>query len=207
METGKINKSVAERNGKKTNKYELVGALKVVETEVQVERPNFHDVKVERAIFVDKPVERPFGIERLVEKLSEEIANKAVMKCLEKLDSSLAAAIDKRLKEITAPKIIFKEELKIVEKPYEVMQPVFKTKEIAVAKFRDIEIDRAIIKNVPVTNAIIRDVPIKNAVIEDVAVKNAIIQDVPVINAKIKNQTVEAIRPRWLKPDGKPDDE
>jgi len=144
-----------------TREREIIAGLKVIESEVRVQRPVFQDVEIMKPVFIERPVEIPVGLEKFIVELADSLADQIVGKCLLMIDQKLEKAIEARIKEVEAPRITYREEVNVVT------------------------------KDVPVTNAVITDVPVKNAVLEDVIVKNPIIQDVPVLNAVLKDIEVE----------------
>jgi len=186
---------------------QVVAGIQVVESVYKVERPVYEDVVVQVPKFVDKQVELPVGWDKLIQELTQDIANSLIDKCLAAIDKRLDAAINDRIKQIEVPKIIEREVVNVIKKDIEVTNAVIKDKPVTNAVIKDVEVKNAVVKDITVLNAVVEDVPIKNAVIEDVHVNRAIITEVPVVNAKIKDKVIEAISIKWVKPDGSPDNE
>jgi len=180
----------------------VISGLKIIETDVQIDRPIFKDVIVEKPKYVEKPIEVPTELQEFCIKAGEMIADTAMKHILVALDEKLSKAIDKRIKEIEVPKIIEKEQvsIKTIEVEKEIIKPIIKTVEVIHANIQEVTIEKPIYKEVEVLKPIIKDVIVKNAVIENVAVRNAIVENVPVVNAIIKQRTVETVHPKWLKP-------
>jgi hypothetical protein len=175
---------------KATSITEVVGHVKIVECDLEVQRPVFKDVSVDRPIFKDKQVDIPTGFDKVVQHV------------ISKLDERLEKAIDSRMKEVVYPKLV--EQLKVTEVPVSVERPVFKDVEVQRPVFVDKEVINPVKKDVEVINAVIIDKPVFNAIVEDVRVTNAIVKDVEVERAIIREKTIDIIHKNCFSADGKP---
>lgn len=150
-----------------------IGSEKIIATPYRVEVPVFVEKKVVNPILVDKQVEVPVGMERVVNDIAEMIKEAVLDKVEKELTRRIDLAVGERIREIEAPRIVFKEEVNVI--------------------YKDVMIDRAVIKDVAVTNAIITDKEVVNAVVRNVPVVNAVIEDIEVTNAIIKDVQVQNI--------------
>ena len=175
--------------------------VKVKEVDYIVKNPVFEDVKIDRPFYVEKPIEIPVGLENAL----NDIAIMLYERIIKKIDTELITVIDRRLKEVQVPKIIYKEEVNVVKIDVPVTNAVIKDVHVTNAIVEDVKVKNVVLEDVKVYNAVVEDVSVKNAVVEDVIVRNAIITDVPVANAKIKDVFVECVKPKWLKLDGSDD--
>lgn len=146
----------------------------------QVDKPVFIPYEVKTPVFIDEQIRVPVGWDKVINELALEISKSILAQVEEMLKARFDKAIDNRIKEIEVPKIIIREEVQVIYKPFELQIPNMKVVDVTNAIIKDVHVNNAIIKNVPVINAIIEDVQVQNAVVEDVIVKNAIIQDVVV---------------------------
>ena len=172
METG--------TNGKKTTQREIIAGVRVLESEYKVQRPVFEDVKIERPVYVDKKVERPVGMSAVIDSIVEEISTALVEKCLNKLDDKLVAAIDKRVREIEVPKIVYVEEVRTIDKPV----------------FRDVDVINPVLVDREVLNPVLTNVEVKNAVIKDVEVEKPVYKERIVIQPKFEEVVIQ--KPKWV---------
>jgi hypothetical protein len=193
-------------NNKKYTETTIHSGLKIVEAEIRVERPDYVDVEVEKPVYVDKEISVPVGFEEVANKIAEDLYEKIMIKVLGAMDKQLIAAIDKRLTEIEAPKIVYKEELNVIKKDVEVANAVVKDVQVTNAIVTDVPVKNAVVEDYKVINAVVTDVNIKNAIVEDVEVSNAVVVEVPVVHSNIKTRTVEAVNIKWLKPNGEADE-
>ena len=187
---------------KPTTIHEVMGSVKIVESEFAVKVPIFEDEVVKRAVFVDEQIKVPVGFDKVINLLAIELSDQILAKLMAKLDEKLASAIDTRLTEIKYPKLI--EELKVTEIPVTVDKPVYKDVEISRPVYIDKEIINPVTKDVEVVNAVIIDKPVLNCIVEDIRVTNAIIKDVEVERAVVREKIVEVIHKTCLDAHGKP---
>ena len=189
METGKR---------EKPENFKVVSSINVIEKDYQVDRPVFNNVVVDRPIFKDKEIEIPTGWNVVIDRLTTTISDSILNKVLKVIDERVSKSIEGRLKEIEAPKIIWKEELKVITKEVTVEKPVYKNVEVKNAVLVDVKVNNAVVTDVLVTNAKIKDVEVTNAIVKDVEVKNAVIMNIPVTNAILVDKEVEVIRPKYV---------
>lgn len=194
-----------KKGDRKEVQTRVIGGIKIVEAIYEIDKPHFKDVEIEKPIFKDKQIEVPVGFEEFALKSGEMIANVALDHIISTLESRLAKAIDKRVKEIEVPKIIVREEIKVITREVVADKVVLKDVPVAHAVVKNVEVINSVIKDVPVTNSIITDFPVKHAIITDKEVTNAIVTDKHVTNAIIKDKTVEAIHPKYINLEGKPE--
>ena len=180
----------------RVKELEVMAGLKLIETEYKVKVPVFEDVQVKVPKFVEEPIKVPVGFDQVVNALALELAEKVTNKVEELLDKRLKLAIDERIKEIKAPKIV--EELVIKPKEVEVEKPFYTTVEISRPVYVDKTIINPVLKDVEVVNAKIVDKIVENAVVTDVHLTNAIIKDVEVERAVIREKVIDVIHPRYL---------
>ena len=181
---------------------EVVGHVKIVESDLEVLRPVFKDVDIDRPVFKDKQIDVPVGFDKIVNLLASEISEKIIRNVLAKLDERLENAISTRVTSITYPKMI--EELMVTKKDVTVDNPVYKDVVVERPVFVDKEVINPVRKDVEVINAVIIDKPVFNAVVEDVRVTNAIVKDVEVERAVIREKTIDVIHKNCFSADGKP---
>lgn len=193
METGSVKKT--------THETEVVAGLRVVESEVRIDRPIFVDMEVKIPKFVEEQVKIPTGWDKVINEIALEIS-KGIYKNIEgMLNKQIAELIENRIKEIEVPRITYKDE--VVVKNVEVKNAVVSDVHVTNAVITDIPVKNAVVENVNIKNAIITDVPVTNAVVSNVPVTNAIIKDIEVQNAILKHKTVDVIHPRYIDLQGK----
>ena len=191
----------SETKVRKVTEREIVAGFRVVELEYKVHRPVYEDIKVERPIYTEKQVEVPVGIEKTFEEIGERIAKNITDKLILEMDRRLSEAIDKRIKEIQVPIIIYREEERIVEKP------LFKDVEVERPRFLDKEIINPILKDVEIVNALVKNVEIERAVFKDRVVINPVFQDVEIKKPVFVEKEIVVIHPKYIDMKGNPEPE
>jgi len=193
METGTF--------GKKVNEREIVAGVKVIETEYRVQRPIFEDVIIEKPVYANKQIEVPVGIEKTLDSMAVILYERIMEKISATLDKKLADAIDKRIKEIEVPEIIYKKEEKIIS----VEVPVFKDIEIERPVFKDREILNPILKDVEVTNAVLKDIEVEKPVFKERVVIQPIFEEVVIEKPKFIQKEITVISPKYIDMKGNPE--
>lgn len=186
-------------NGQKTLVREVIGGVKVIESEYRVMNPVFVDTPIERPVYTEKKIEIPVGVNEMVIELARVMAQEVVAKVLDEIDSKLNAAIDKRIKEIEVPTIRYVETEKIVEVP--------KYQDVAVSRpvFVDKEIINPVLVDKTVVNPVIKDVEVVNAILKDRVVINPIWEDTVIQRPKYVDKEVTAIHIKYVDPKGNPE--
>lgn len=193
METGIAKKT--------THETEVVAGLRIIESEVRIDRPVFVDMEVKIPKFIEEKLSIPVGFDTLANDIADLLYHKIQSLVTSKLEASLKSAIDERIKEISVPKIIYKDEVTV--KNVEVLNAVVKDVHVNNAVITDVQVKNAVVENINLKNAVVQDVSVINAVISNVPVTNAIIKDVEVQNAILKHKTVDVIHPRYVNLSGK----
>src|SRR3990167_8571212 len=142
--------------------HEVVGSVRIVESEMAVKVPVFEDIKVERPIYVDTPIQIPTGFDEIANELTERISVKILDKIMTVIGARLDKAIDERISSIKSPKIV--EEVKITYKDIEIERPKFIDTEVSRPTYVEKEVITCVIKEVPVTHCKIEEVTVINAI-------------------------------------------
>lgn len=181
---------------------EIIGGIKLITSEVNVQVPVFVEVPIDKPVYVAKEIEIPTGWDRVINALALELCDKIITHVTAQINTKLDAAIRGRLDTITVPKIV--EELNVTYKDVAVERPVFTDVAIDRPVFKDKTIINPVTKDVEVINALIIDKPVLNAVINDIRVTNAIIKDVEVERAVIREKVVEVVHKNCIDASGNP---
>ena len=189
-------------NGIKTNEREVIAGIKVIETEYRITKPIFEEIKVDRPIFVDKRIEIPVGWDRVINELALEISSKI----LEKVESTLAAkldkAIDTRIRQIEVPTIIYKTEERIIN----VDKPVYKDVSIERPIYTDKEIINPILVDKNIVNPVFEDVPVERPVFKDRIVIQPKFEEVIIHKPKFVDKEITVIHPKYIDMKGNPEE-
>ena len=175
---------------------EIIGGLKVVTSDVEVQVPVFVPYEVKQPVFIAEEVKVPTGWDKLSDAMAADIYEKVLARLLSGLDGQLEKAIKGRLDTIKVPKLV--EELVVTYKDVAVERPIFTDVAVDRPVFKDVEVINPVRRDVEVVNALVIDKPVINCIIEDVRVKNAIIKDVEVERAVIREKVVEVVHKTCL---------